>query len=798
MSKDLPDRILRHLSQTSYEPQKTHALAQSMGIEDQEYGEFRHAVKELMAGGRIVLGSKNAIMLPEPGRDVIGTYRANPRGFGFVVPQSPTSHGDLYIPEGESLDAITGDTVSARVLKRGKRRGEMIYHGQIVEVLERGSSQFVGRLCREQGRWLVRPDGKTISVPIFVDDVGAKGARLDDQVVVEIISYPSAHSRAKGVIIERLGRRDDPGVDVRSIVRQYHIPDEFPDDVRAEARNTVQGFDLESELALREDLRDESVITIDPDDARDFDDAISIRKLPRNQWELGVHIADVSTFVREGTELDKEARLRGNSVYLPQYVVPMLPEVLCNGLCSLQQDEPRLTKSAFIRYSKTGKVIGSRFANTVIRSARRLTYNQATQIIEGKTGKYGKTVVGLVRQMEELARTIRKRRLADGMIVLDLPEIELELDEDGRVVDAHPADESFSHTIIEMFMVEANEAVARLFDGLDVPFIRRIHPDPPPESAGNVAKFVRVLGHRISGPLDREGITGLLAAFRGRPESVAVNMAVLRSMESATYSPQSVGHFALASRQYSHFTSPIRRYPDLIIHRLLDRYLAGEVKKGGHPAALGIPDQKDLTEQGDHCSFTERRATAAEREAKTVKVLELLSTRVGETFDGLVTGVANVGVFVQCVRYGVDGLIRFNDLSDDWWNVDVKSGSAIGERTGTRITLGDLVKVSIVAVNVPARQLDLSLAELPSRKDRAKDKQAQSSKRTGRKDHAKDKQAKSPKRTGKAKPTTKTGTESRPRKGKPSSGGKSQSSSRRSTGSSRSAPKKGGKKRGRR
>ncbi len=731
MSGEMPDRILRHLSQSGYRPQKTRALARSMGIADQEYNDFRSAVKELMAAGRIVLGSKNALMLAEPTGAVVGTYRANPRGFGFVVPQSPTAHGDLYIPEGESLDAITGDTVRARVLKRGKRRGEMIYHGRITEVLDRAANQFVGQLRRDQGRWFVWPDGKTLNVPIFVSDVGAKGAKLGDQVVVEIISFPTAETRAKGVIIERLGRRDDPGVDVRSIVRQYNIPDEFPPAVRDEARRVIGSFDLDAELERREDFRDLLIVTIDPETARDFDDAISLRKLSKGRWELGVHIADVSAFVREGSELDAEARLRGNSTYLPQYVVPMLPEVLSNGLCSLQEGEPRLVKSVFIEYGRDGDVLSSRYANGVISSAQRFTYDEVTQVLAGKTGGYRKDVVGLLKDMEKLARVIQRRRLDEGMIVLDLPEIELDLDEDGHVVDAHPADTSFSHTIIEMFMVEANEAVARLFDGLDVPFLRRIHPDPPAESSRNVARFVKVLGHTIKGPLDRQAMLGLLASVKGRPEAIAVNIAVLRSMEAASYSPQKVGHFALASEWYCHFTSPIRRYPDLAIHRLLDRHFEGRLRRNASPASMDIPDAKDLAALGAHCSFTERRSEQAERESKLVKVLELLSQRIGEVFDGLVTGVANVGVFVQCIKYGVDGLIRFNDLPDDWWDIDAASGSAVGERSGRRITIGDTVQVEVLSVDVPGRLLDLGLVQHSRPRDKD-EKQAKPSRRQGK------------------------------------------------------------------
>ncbi len=709
----MPERILSYVGKPGYRPQEERLLARSMGIARGEYGEFRQAVKELMAGGRIVLGSSSAIMLPGATGEVVGTYRGHPRGFGFVVPSSPTVHGDLYIPEGESLDAITGDTVRAKVIRRGKRRGEMLHHGRIIEVLERGASRFVGELRREQGRWHVWPDGNALRVPIFVDDVGAKGAKAGDQVVVEIITYPAAGRRAQGVIVERLGQRGDPGVDIRSIIRQHHIPEDFPADVVAEARRVSRAFDLDEALRRREDLRNEIIITIDPNDARDFDDAISLKRMAHGEWELGVHIADVSAFVREGSALDGEARLRGNSVYLPQYVVPMLPEVLSNGLCSLQQDQPRLTKSAFIRYDKDGEVIGSRFAAAVICSTARLTYDQATLILGGKTGGFDKRVVELLQQMEKLARIIQKRRLAEGMIVLDLPEIELEYDDEGRVVDAHPADTSFSHTLIEMFMVEANEAVARLLDRLGAPFLRRIHPDPASESSENISRFVRAFGHKIKGPLDRQGMLSLLASVRGRPEAFAVNMAVLRSMEQAVYSPRSVGHFALASRHYCHFTSPIRRYPDLTVHRLLERYLDGRLDKGVHPSAAGIPSFENLVQLGDHCSFTERRAADAEREARTVKVLELLSNHVNETFDGVVTGVTNVGVFVRSIRYGVEGLIRFADLPDDWWDIDARTGSAVGQRTGRRISLGDLVTARIVNVNIPARQLDLALVGQP-------------------------------------------------------------------------------------
>ena len=325
------DRIVRHLARQGYEPQKIRRLALAMGIADDEYGDFHGAVKALMKTGRIVMGSASALTLPDPARRVVGRFRSNPRGFGFVIPDTPNSHGDLFVPPGHSGDAITGDTVSAEVLKRGKRDGRLMYEGRIVEIIERGQSRFVGELCRELKRWFVRPDGNILHVPIFVGDPGAKRARSGDQVVVEIVEYPSRGRDARGVITKVLGKRGDPGVDTQSIIHHYQLPDEFPAAVTEAAGRAVASYDPKAAARDREDLSTLTAITIDPDDARDFDDAISITELDDGRLELGVHIADVSHFVPPGGALDVEARERANSVYFPRLVIPMLPEVLSNG-----------------------------------------------------------------------------------------------------------------------------------------------------------------------------------------------------------------------------------------------------------------------------------------------------------------------------------------------------------------------------------------------------------------------------------------------------------------------------------
>ncbi|MCB9854959.1 MAG: ribonuclease R [Phycisphaerales bacterium] len=735
MAKHFSERIIEFLGEPAYRPMRLRKLAHAMGIAEAHRGDFHDAVDALRRSGRVVLGSNNAVSLPQRGGTIVGTFRGNPRGFGFVVPDEDTAHGDLYIPENETLDAVTGDRVMCQVFSRGKRDGKAAFGGRIIQVVERGNSQFVGQLRQNENVWYVEPDGKALHGPVLIGDPGAKSAKAGDQVVIELTQYPRDGKPARGVIVERLGHQNDPGVDLISICRQFHLPDEFPEAVISETRALARTFDPDALEADRE-VVDQQVITIDPDDARDYDDAISLRRLGDSDggsakrsrrktkasaigqpaWELGVHIADVSHFVRPGTALDNEAKERGTSVYLPGKVIPMLPEALSNGLCSLQENEPRLCKSAFIRYDAAGRVVGARFANTIIRSDKRLTYGQATQILEGKRRGFAKPVVDLVLLMDELARVIRKRRLDDGMIVLELPDVHLILDDNGKVVGAEPEDTSFSHTIIEMFMVEANEAAARLLHGLGVGYLRRIHPKPDEESLENMARFVQASGFKMPKKVEPKDMQKLLDELRGDPESYAINIAVLRSMSLAEYSPKSIGHFALASDNYAHFTSPIRRYPDLLVHREIDNYLAAPTKKAKKKGKKsdGAATSKALVEMGKQMSYLSRRAESAERELKSVKVLTLLTEHLGEEFEGVVTGVTNFGMFVQHPKYLTDGLLRIEDLGDDWWDVNTRTGRIRGERSGESYSLGSKIKVRIDQVDVPGRQLNLVLAGAPA------------------------------------------------------------------------------------
>jgi ribonuclease R len=695
-------QIIKLLKHEDYLPQKLSQLAKTLGVSSEDYRQFKEAFDQLRQAGHVVIGARNLVTLPSLSGQIVGTFRANPKGFGFITPLEPNSHGDLFIPPSDKADAMTGDIVLAKVKRKGKRGGEMRYSGVIIEVLERAQNRFVGTLIKHPESWLVEPDGKSFFDPISVDDVGAKGAKENDKVVVEIVTYPTEKYLARGVIVEVLGKAGRYETEIKSIIHQYHLPGEFAAECIKQARRAAQRFDPEK-LDKREDITDKVIITIDPPDAKDFDDAISIEKDPDGNWVLGVHIADVSNFVTPDSPLDVEAKNRGNSVYLPGKTIPMLPEVLSNGICSLQPDQERFAKSAYLTYNREAKILSRNFANSVIKSTQRLTYVQADRILKGHTKDAAPEVIGLLKDIETLSRAIEKRRRKNGMLHLDLPETELVMDKSGRVVDVHPAEDSYPHTIIEMFMVEANEAVASVLDRLNVPFMRRIHPQPDPLSMKNLANLVRAFGFTLPRNADRKVIQDLLVAVKGTECSYGVNLAVLRSFEKAQYAPLHVGHFALASVHYCHFTSPIRRYADLMVHRALQRYLQKRppLKE----------QEQDLAETGRHITFTEQRAEDAERELTSVLTLRMLSKRIGDQIDCVITGLASFGVFAQSKRYGVEGLIRLEDLGSDWWRYDAKAQCIVAERSGHTIRLGQAVKAQIVSVNVPARQLNLAVAE---------------------------------------------------------------------------------------
>jgi len=702
MAEVLKKQIIKFLKHPDYTPLKLTKLAKALGVGSEDYADFKIAFDELRRAGHVVIDERNLVNLPPLSGRIIGTFRANPKGFGFVTPLEPTSHGDLFIPPDKTAAAMTGDIVAAKVVRKGKRAGQIRLTGRIVEILERAQNKFVGTLQKHADGWIVQPDGTAFTEPISVDDVTAKNARVKDKVVVEILSYPTEKYLARGVIIEVLGRAGQYESEINSIIHQYHLPREFDDACLEQAREAGAQFNPE-QSATRDDITQKAIITIDPPDAKDFDDAISLEKNEDDNWVLGVHIADVSNFVPPDTALDAEAKTRGNSVYLPGKTIPMLPEILSNGVCSLQPDQKRFVKSVYLTYDQDGNVLSRRFANSIMYSTQRLSYQQADKALKGRTKGIKPEVVELLKNMETLSRAIERRRTKNGMIHLDLPEKELIMDKAGRVVDARPADDSYPHTIIEMFMVEANEAVASLLDRRNVPFMRRIHPEPDTLSMKNLSNLVKALGFSMPRTPDRTSIQNLLAAVKGIDCSFAINLAVLRSFEKAQYAPLHIGHYALASTHYCHFTSPIRRYADLLVHRLLDRYLQNK--------PIPRHQEQELTEIGKHITFSEQRAEDAERELTTVLILQMLSKRIGDELDCVVTGLTNFGVFVQSRKLGIEGLIQMADLGPDSWKYNSRTQSILGRRSGVSIRLGEAIKVRILSVNVPARQLNLAPVE---------------------------------------------------------------------------------------
>ena len=641
----------------------------------------------------------------EPQRhDVVGIFRRAAGGYGFVRPLEATAgdrSGDVHISAASALDAATGDTVRVR-LARGRDVRRPGPAGEIVEVVTRRTTRFVGSYFEAAGSGWVRIDGTNFARPVSVGDPGAKGVRENDKVVVEMVRFPSHLREGEGVIVEVLGAAGEAGVDTLTVIHEFALPGPFPEGALAEARRQAERF-REEVPAGRRDLTDRVIVTIDPVDARDFDDAISLERIDRGHWLLGVHIADVSHFVEEGSPLDQEARARGTSVYLPDRVIPMLPEIVSNNLASLQPDRVRYARTCWIEFSPEGIPVHAEEERSAIKSQRRFTYEEVDLFLaDPGTAALEMTpaVRALLGRMRDLARMLRSRRMARGSLELAMPEVKIDLDRDGRVSGAHVVENTESHQIIEEFMLAANEAVAGMLAAAGSGFLRRIHPAPDPRKLRQLTEFVSELGFEEDTLESRVELQRLLDMARGRPEEHAVHYAVLRSLSRAVYGPQEDGHYALASDCYCHYTSPIRRYPDLTVHRALDL-----LARGRRAAAEGLP------RLGEECSLLERRAEAAERELVKLKLLLFLSSRTGQEMDAVVTGVESFGLFVQGLELPAEGLVSLESLPDDSYRYERVSHTLIGRRAGNSFRLGDRVRVTVFRVDLDRRTLDFRLVE---------------------------------------------------------------------------------------
>lgn len=757
--ENLEERILAHLRGSNYHPVKPRVIAKQMRIPPEEMVEVRRAVKRLVKHGKIVYGPRHALLLPRastPPTDITpptnaSTTRTNsagvapksrrsgtardhaPRqelleetgegrkkrrestpkettgrlqktagGYGFV---RPTGGGgdrelDIFVPANKCKDASDGDLVTVTVNRQ--RRGPLVrWQGEVVEVVERRTHQFVGTYLERDGQGFVRIDGAAFAEPIQVGDPGAKQVQPHDKVVIEMVRFPTPFRPGEGVLIQVLGDRSNQGVDTQMVLYEFGLPREFPEAALDEAREAANRSNDEIPPGF-EDLTTRTVVTIDPATARDFDDAISLETLPNGNLRLEVHIADVSHFVPAGGALDREARERGTSVYLPDHVIPMLPEVISNNLASLQPDRVRLTRTAFLDFTPEGERVGIRIARTAIRSRRRFTYEEIDEYLaspDAWRSKLTPDVWELVGRMYQLAMRLRQRRLARGSIEVSMPEVKLDLDAAGQVRSASLAVNTASHQIIEEFMLAANEAVAETLLSRDTPFLHRVHPQPNPKKLATLANFLKHLGLDLAERPDRFELKRVLAEVAGQPLEKPVNLTVLKSLPKAVYSSQPLGHYALASDAYCHFTSPIRRYPDLTVHRAL---LGTNV---GDDAAPGLTTLEML---GEHCSEREQRAERAERELVKLKLLRYFAQRVGETFSALVTGIESFGMFVQCMPIPGEGKISRESLREDTFVYDRPSMTLVGRRTRKSFQIGDIVEVQVARIDELQRVVEFA------------------------------------------------------------------------------------------
>jgi len=743
--------VLAHILGPKYQPVKPRVIAKQLKLPSEQHRALKLAIRRLVKAGKLDYGaghivrpprgkkqvepsvrgaksskSQNALTptlaprererpggdsRPTPSRDgknVVGTFRRTSKGFGFVRPQGAQrgdKSGDIYIAANATMDAADRDVVRVRLSRshaRGKE-GAIRQAGEIVEIVERDTHQFVGTYKERDGTSYVQVDGKVFAQPVPVVDPGAKGAVENDKVVIEMVRFPTHRHPGEAVLVEVLGARGAPGVDTLSIIREFGLPETFPEDVLEDARQQAEKFD--ESIAGRLDLTGETVITIDPVDARDFDDAVSLTRLDNGHWKLGVHIADVSHFVRSKSALDREAKERGTSVYLPDRVIPMLPEVISNNLASLQPDKVRYTLSSLMEFTEDGAYVGGEVKRSAIKSCRRFTYEEVDEFLADRAAwkkKLEPRVWELLGRMHELAMIQRQRRLKEGSIELTLPEVKIDLDKRGEVVGAHLVKNTESHQVIEEFMLAANESVARLLSDAELNYLRRVHEPPEPRKLQALTTFVKELGIECESLESRHEIKRVIAEVADRPEAHAVNYAVLRSMQKAVYGPTDEGHYALNKEHYCHFTSPIRRYPDLTIHRMIET-----LARGKRP----VDDFDRMVVLGDHASDREQRAAAAERELVKVKLLTYLSKRIGETMDAVITGVEDFGLFAQGVELPAEGLIHVDTLGDDFYRYDSATHSLAGTRSGNRFRLGDIIRVEVAHVDIDRRELDFRLVK---------------------------------------------------------------------------------------
>lgn len=714
------EELREYMWQDSYKPVTAEELWELLlqkNYQLEDKAAFMALLQELEAAGKIVLTRKGRYGLPHKMNLVVGRIHGNVNGYAFLIPDDAQEQ-DVYISNEDLQGAMHNDRVILRLhrhLEDGRKR-----EGEVIRILERANKQIVGTYEGRRHYGFVVPDEKRISTDIFIPQNEAGGAKTGDKVVVEVTVWPKARRNPEGRVLEVLGHKDQPGIDILSIVRKYQLPEVFPAVVLAEAEKLPEVV-AEEEKANRRDLRHWPMVTIDGEDAKDLDDAVTLERLPNGNYYLGVHIADVGYYVPEGSLLDREAFQRGTSVYLVDRVIPMLPPRLSNGICSLNAGEDRLALSCLMEIDGDGEVVQHEIVPTVIQVKERMTYTAVRKILEEQDRELSEryqAYVPLFELMRELCLILRQKRLRRGTIDFDFPESKVILNEQGKPLEIVPQERSIAEMMIEEFMIAANETVAEEYFWREVPFLYRVHEKPDLDDLTELNDFLGVFGYHIranrEGEVAPRAFQQVLERTKGRPEEKTIAMVMLRSMKHARYAPEALGHFGLAAKFYAHFTAPIRRYPDLVIHRVIREM------QGDQAGKLTTKRRKKLhalmEEYAEQSSLRERVAEDAERESVDLKKVEYMQDFLGQVFTGIISGVTSFGFFVELPNT-VEGLVHVSTLTDDYYLYEEKQLMLVGEFTNNVYRIGDPVKVVLTRVNLEERTIDFEIVpeEKPKR-----------------------------------------------------------------------------------